>query len=376
MNCAKTFTSLPFHPIYLFALALIGGIYAQSAGIFTIFSVGIVTIFAMAQLQFISKKQHIFTFCGIIIFFFLGALRCVQRSEEFYSFFRAVGRGPCKIEARLLDSEPSFREEGVTIATFEIKKIWIDNKIVPVAPLKSRCVVTCRQRLYSEIGDTVTINRLFFRQPPIGSDYECYLIKEGLIGHFKLKAENIVIDSHQKNSFRRIFYTMRNRIVNALKTKLSPETFSLFISIFWGKHAINQRQMEIIRSKFRPWGILHYLARAGLHVSMLVLLLGKALSFLPIPAMFRTLLGAGIITFYTLITWSSISFIRATLVFFLLSLCTFFWLPAHGLYRLTLACILILIINPYQLFFLDFQLSFLVTFIFMWLPALEKAQNS
>lgn len=375
MNFSKTFTPLAIHPLYLFALALMGGIYIQFSGLYIILLVGIIISFISLQTQSFIKRQHILILCGTILFVFLGALRCLQRSEEFYSFFRTVGRGPCRIEACLIDSEPSFREQGLTIATFEIKNLYIDNKKILSAAGK-RFIITCKQHLYSEIGDLVTINRLFFRQPPIGSDYERYLIKEGLTGHFKLKAENIVITSHPKSSLRRTFYTMRNRIVSTLKTKLSRETFSLFISIFWGKHAINQRQMETIRSKFRPWGILHYLARAGLHVSMLVLLLGKAISFLPIPVMLRTLLGTGIITFYTLITWSSISFIRATLVFFLLSLCTLLWLPAHGLYRLTLACMLILLCNPYQLFFLDFQLSFLVTFIFMWLPALEKAQNS
>lgn len=109
---------------------------------------------------------------------------------------------------------------------------------------------------------------------------------------------------------------------------------------------------------------------------MIIAILQKIVSILPIPFMARTLLGGILVSAYALLTWSSISFIRAILAFFIFILSTLLWAPSHGLYRLTLVCFLILICNPFQLFFLDFQLSFLITFTLVWLSTLRKAENS
>lgn len=225
-------------------------------------------------------------------------------------------------------------------------------------------------------GDTVLLKRIFFFPPADKSDYAKYLVKSGLVAHIQIKPESVSVLKHPIRSFYRTLSELRNNILESAKKQLSPPTFALFTSIFWGKHAVDQQQLNSIREQFRPWGILHYLARAGLHVTMLILLLEKTISFLPLPFMVRTVLGAGLIGGYALISWSSISFIRALLVFFIFILCTLLWAPSQGLYRLSLACFLILLWNPFQLFFLDFQLSFLVTAVFMWMATITKAENS
>jgi hypothetical protein len=368
----KTLTPLPTHPLYLLTLSLGLGIVWQATTLPIFFPVLIgLVLFILFSPRF-QQKQYLPILLAAISIFFLGALRYQQRVDNFNAFHRVIGRRPVYLTANVIDCEPSYRQEGAFVATLALT----DDKNKNSAIAGHRFLINISGKPPFEVGDTVAMQKVFFRPPPDKSEYCNYLIKEGLVAHIRSRPESFTVVEHPPRSFYRSVSLLRNRILESAKNRLSPKTFALFTSIFWGKHAVNQRQLNNIREEFRPWGILHYLARAGLHLTMLIMLLQKAITFLPLPFMVRTVLGAVLIGAYALLSWSSISFTRAVLVFFLLVLCTLLWTPSHGLYRLTLACFLILLINPLQLFFLDFQLSFLVTFVFMWLPALTKAQNS
>ncbi len=396
----KTLTPLPTHPLYLFTLSLALGIAWQATTLPLFFPILIGLVIFILFSPRLRQQQYLALLLAAAAIFFLGALRYQQRVDNFNTFHRLIGRRPVQLVARVIDCEPSYRQEGTFIATLAMEKIqssdpkFILSRVEGTSPgLRQGFGGLASGRADSkisghrfftnisgpppfEVGDTVTLERVFFRPPADGGEYWRYLIKEGLVAHVRARPESFTVVEHPPRSFYRSVSALRNRILESAKKELAPQTFALFTSIFWGKHAVDQRQLDTIREEFRPWGILHYLARAGLHLTMLIMLLQKAVTFLPLPFMVRTVLGAGLIGAYALLSWSSISFIRAVLVFFLFVLCTLLWTPSHGLYRLTLACFLILLSNPLQLFFLDFQLSFLVTFVFMWLPALTKAQNS
>lgn len=366
----KTLTPLPPHPLYLLTLSLALGITWQATTLPLFFPILIGLVIFILFSPRLRQHQHLTLLLAAVAIFFLGALRYQQRVDNFGAFHRLIGHRPVQLVARVVDCEPSYRQEGTFIATLAIA----DDKNPAIAG--HRFFTNISGQPPFEVGDVVKLERVFFRPPADDGEYWRYLIKEGLVAHVRARPESFTVVEHPPRSFYRSISTLRNRILESAKKELAPQTFALFTSIFWGKHAVDQRQLDAIREEFRPWGILHYLARAGLHLTMLIMLLQKAVAFLPLPFMVRTVLGAALIGGYALLSWSSISFIRAVLVFFLFVLCTLLWTPSHGLYRLTLACFLILLSNPLQLFFLDFQLSFLVTFVFMWLPALTKAQNS
>ena len=65
---------------------------------------------------------------------------------------------------------------------------------------------------------------------------------------------------------------------------------------------------------------------------------------------------------YFILSWPSISFIRAFLIFLFTKYCNLHRHPTHFMHILLLTCCIVLLINPLQLFFLDFQLSFFLTF--------------
>ena len=73
----------------------------------------------------------------------------------------------------------------------------------------------------------------------------------------------------------------------------------------------------------------------------------------------------GIIIFisilYALLSWSSISFMRSLSLFLLYQLCRIVKESYNVLYLTVLLCGITLVVNPLQLFFLDFQLSYALT---------------
>lgn len=381
---AKTLTPLPVHPLYLFTLSLALGIIWQANQLplyIPLAFIGLISCFLFVQRPKNLKKiaaNYVPIFIVATGIFCVGALRYQQGINNFNCFYQTIDRRPVKLVARVIDCEPSYKQLGTFVATLTIEQaefVGCKNRTNP-AITGHKFIAILPNKPPFRAGDTILLNRILFFPPAEKSAYANYLVKSGIVAHIQLKPENVSVLKHPISSFYRTLSELRNNILESAKKQLSPPAFALFTSIFWGKHAVDQRQINSIRDQFRPWGILHYLARAGLHVTMLIILLEKTISFLPLPFMIRTILGAGLISGYALISWSSISFIRALLVFFIFILCTLLWAPSQGLYRLALACFLILLWNPFQLFFLDFQLSFLVTAVFMWMSAITRTENS
>ena len=125
---------------------------------------------------------------------------------------------------------------------------------------------------------------------------------------------------------------------------------------------------------FKWWGLSHYLARSGLHLVIIASIWFILLSIFKVPYLLKNLISAVFIISYHLLTWPSIPFIRSIIVFILYKLCIFFDLQINSLHLLNLTCFIILLFNPFQLFFLDFQLSFGLTYALIWISSISKKQ--
>ena len=113
---------------------------------------------------------------------------------------------------------------------------------------------------------------------------------------------------------------------------------------------------------FRQWGISHYLARSGLHLTIFTFIWLMLFRLFPFSFFFKQLFMLLLCSIYLVFSWSSISFLRAFYSFFLYTICNICKIPIHFLHILTLVTLYVAICNPIQIFFLDFQLSFALTF--------------
>jgi competence protein ComEC len=149
--------------------------------------------------------------------------------------------------------------------------------------------------------------------------------------------------------------------VKRIKTKLSPSTYSLFCSLFLGHSEGQEPKEQIFRDYFGYWGISHYLARSGLHVAIILVILQLMMRFIPFRFAFKQLIFALILAIFALLSWSSISFTRVLVAYFVSKIYLFFGVYVQPLHLVFLACFILLAYNPLHLFFLNFQLTFTFT---------------
>ncbi|HBY05847.1 MAG: ComEC/Rec2-related protein [candidate division TM6 bacterium GW2011_GWE2_42_60] len=379
----SSFVAIPLHPLYLFTLAFMFGIIWQQSGYWSFLFLIIFALTLLFGAKFqtqLGRGLKIVSLFAALGFFALGALRVQQEEAAFDQFFRSVLYKKCIVTAEVKDLEPDYRREGYCLLTLAVQKLDDGKKLIHLAhpysfqfSLKNDALVGGKK--LPEPGDILLIKTLYFRPPPEGG-YRTYLVKERLVGQIQYSYAEISLLSHPQWSWRRFLFERRNAIIDGVRPHLEPLTFTLFASVFLGKKTVDAGDMSSIRDQFRPWGILHYLARSGLHLMILVMLLNKVLSFFPIPYGIRNMLVILLLLVYLLVSWASISFLRAAILSFLYSICVIMRLQIHALYLLVLTCFLVLLVNPLQLFFLDFQLSFLLTGVLAWLNALKRSQKT
>lgn len=212
-----------------------------------------------------------------------------------------------------------------------------------------------------EVGDKIEIKNATFRKPN-NPDFVKYLIKENIATTLFINKLDYDIIEIPKYSVARWLHNKENNILDSLKAKMSPILFTAFSSIFLGYKNLSKEIEEDIKNKFKEWGIMHILARSGLHLIVFLLICSFLLKFIPIHFFIKQLIILFITIIYTLLSWTSTSFLRALCALILYKICPFIGKKTDVIHIVTIICFGIIILNPEQIFFLDFQLSFLLTF--------------
>ncbi len=163
-------------------------------------------------------------------------------------------------------------------------------------------------------------------------------------------------------SLERSLFYLRNHTLERLKKRLSPRTYQLFNSIFLGNKHTQKRLTEKNKEHFNTWGVSHYLARSGLHMIIFIVIWQFLFMMIPCNWIVKELFLILLSCIYLCLSWTSISFNRAFLTFIFYKFLLLFRIQTQFFHLLTVICFLILFYNPLHIFFLDFQLSFGLTF--------------
>lgn len=161
-------------------------------------------------------------------------------------------------------------------------------------------------------------------------------------------------------SFKHLLHTFKKQITHQFKEKLSPQTYNLFSTIFLGKRVIDNN--DNTDDYFGYWGLNHYLARAGLHLAFLFLMLNLLTSLLMLPTTKKACANLGICIGYYCLTWANIPFMRALTVIVGQQLCTILSIPINSLHLLNFTFLFYILSNTQGIFYLDTQLTFAITY--------------
>lgn len=231
-----------------------------------------------------------------------------------------------------------------------------------------------KQKPLFEYGQTLLTADMVIKTPQ-KQDFYRYLAKEGALGTvFTGQLSGVPITSKNYSWWGQL-QTTRNNLFDRLKRKLSPTTFAFFSALFMGDKPRVKQSLERYKEPFKQWGISHHLARSGLHLVLFIALWQLLISFLPIAFTGKILLIAALSSIYFLLTPTTVSFMRAFELFVCYKVLHLYNQQINPLHLICVVCCIMLFYNPLQLFFLDFQLSFYLTFCLAWLAYLGRQRR-
>jgi hypothetical protein len=216
------------------------------------------------------------------------------------------------------------------------------------------------------VSDTVTIHNIQLKKPN-NSSYQEYLLKEGILCSLFMEEPSITIEHHPEYSLSRTIHQFKDTLLSGIKKNCSRKTFCIFSALFLGDKSQDKQYLDKVADQFKEWGIVHYLARSGLHLVIFIILWEWLCAFIPIGFRLKQALLLVITLIYFILSWASVSFMRALIIFVIYKWCALSSRPVHFFNTLLTTCCIILITNPMQLFFLDFQLTFVLTGALAWL---------
>lgn len=300
-----------------------------------------------------------------IIVFFLSALTEKIKSHLFLVpiIFAAFLLGVCNYyyhKQRYFDFQNNFANKHVTITGIIYSIEPTENSAYPwqilcKLPESGNFVqLYIKNKQMLNIDDTVQFNNIYLR-PCTNQAYSFYLMKENIVASVFLAHPDFTILKHPIFSLARTLHYARMGIIATIHQKLSDRSFALLSSLFFGnKHGPTQEQ-DSIKEDFKVWGISHYLARSGLHVVTLILLWTMFMRLLPVSLLIKDFLLIFFMIIYWLLSWNSISFLRAFMTFLAYKTCHICMLAPHTLHMVTLITLVTLLWNPLHLFFLIFN---------------------
>lgn len=202
-------------------------------------------------------------------------------------------------------------------------------------------------------------------------DYASFLQKEKICYMLITGEEKNCQVVKRAGGIDKVLNSCRKKADFIIKDNLPPKTAGILLGMLLGQ------KEEIAPEDYRDFqksGLVHVFAVSGLHVGFLAALAGFILSLFRISPLSKMLISCGILFLYGSITGWPVSVIRAVIMASLAMAAVYFKRTNQLLNSLSLAGFLILLLDPYALFKIGFQLSFAATFGLVYIyPSLRKA---
>ncbi len=188
-------------------------------------------------------------------------------------------------------------------------------------------------------------------------NYRLYLRTKGIRDILESNTWQCIVSSEKASFVPHAIYTYKNRFLSSIESRMGDEAYGLMSGIMFGEKALIGDQ---IYQDFQRNGTAHILSVSGLHTAIVFLwvmkLFGSKTRIMP------ALLAVSVLIIYAALSEFSPSVVRAVFMIAVCLLGKFL----HERYDLTACCsftaLFLLIRNPYSIFSLGFQLSYLAVF--------------
>ncbi len=343
-------------------------------------SIGLLVLILILVIFF---KQNLFivktflTYCLILI---TSVYFTIVRTEEFNSPLLNYHKEKNVLIYGEIESIELIREYEV-LFTIRTDSIFIaGNMYLNSAKIlcKFRADSLEREVFYddAEPGNKIYAEGTFLkgrdRRNPGEFDYNKYLNNKSISGILVCnEGDSIFIEKNQNSTFRSMIFKARKIIDERIHELFEPETAGLLRGLILADRS--EIDFEL-KTQFINSGVIHVLAVSGLHVGYILLifffLFGRFNIYI------RTILIAGGLLSFMFITGVPPSVFRATVMALIILIAFISNRSTNLINSISFAAIIILLVDPSELYNPGFQLSFsAVLSIAVIYPIIEKQIN-
>ncbi|MFA5105086.1 MAG: DNA internalization-related competence protein ComEC/Rec2 [Candidatus Margulisiibacteriota bacterium] len=225
-------------------------------------------------------------------------------------------------------------------------------------------------------GDVVRIKGKYSTSSQLNNpgqfDYFDYLKRKGISGSISAfrKKDFLVLAKEKGNPFVSFAVKMKNRVASAFLSMMPPDYSSLLGSIVFGTKA--SPVTDDVKSKYQKAGVVHVLVASGQQVSILIGVCFAAGKISGAPVNVTAAFTSVLIWLFSAMAGFCPSIIRSSVMGQIMIAGTFFEREGEFYNSLSFAAIVLLIMNPNNLFDIGVQLSFLATWALVYIAPVIK----
>ena len=222
---------------------------------------------------------------------------------------------------------------------------------------------------YSDInvsyGDYIYVYGVFKKPKENGNfnlfNYKRYLLSNKI--NYVVTASKITIIKKNDN----IFYTLKNNLLKRVESANKSKGYIL--AFLYADKSLIEKD---IYTKYQKIGVSHLFAVSGMHVSLISIVLLKLLN--KIKERKRYIIVSIFLSIYLFLTNFTISMVRATFQFILFFINKSFKLNIDNSNLVILLFLILVIINPYNIYNIGFLFSFIISFTLIRCSKLIKGK--
>lgn len=314
--------------------------------------------------KYIKKLIPYKTFIILIIAILISNIITTQKEDKFKKTYENISS--IEVEA-IIKSQIQEKEYGNEFK-IEIIKCKQNPKII-----KTKLIVTDNKKENLKYGDIIKIKGEYEKIVSFKNrgvfNYEKHLRKENIYG--KLKVETIRKIGKEDNLYT-IFININKAIKSKFENNFTYQESSMLKALIIGdKSQVDEK----IKENFQDNGLSHILAISGMHISCLIIIFQKIIDRILKNNKKKKISIILILIIYGLVIGFLPSAIRAIIMTDLAIISKLFYRKNNQSIDIAIACLIIIIYNPYYIIDSGFLLSFGATIGIIYIfPKINKIQ--
>ncbi|MCF6465597.1 DNA internalization-related competence protein ComEC/Rec2 [Clostridium sp. Cult2] len=347
-------------PFALFTIPMLLGVvyyYYIHTNIYLILSLFVLTII----INLIGLKlNHSMSILIFISFFLLGVLVTSVKIES--SQLIKYANRPIELTGTVKDVK-STTEEGRYVV--QIHSINDNGKNIEVS---EKTLLKVLGDTKFQLGDMIIFSGILKEPLPNTNpklfNYKLNLLSNNIYTTITIKDYSVLdVRIGKLNILLRLKIGFIRMVEEVLDLYLTEKNSSLMKAILLGNYSyLDENSIQ----QFRDLGLAHILAVSGLHIGIITSLFILLFAYMGVNRKINIGLTIGIIWVYGYMIGNPPSVLRANIMFSLLLLSQLWAEPYDSINTLFFAMFISIVINPFWIFSVGFQLSFIATFFIIY----------